>query len=244
MKVTAINGSPRGRHSSTQQMVAAFLRGAEQAGAKTQEIFLAEKKISPCQGCFSCWLKTPGSCVFKDDMAELLPLLGDTDVLVLGTPLYYDHITAQLKTFMDRSLPVCEPYFQKDAWGECQHARRNGGQSPKLVLLSNCGFPERSHFQVLSHWIERVARNMKTEVLAEIYAAQGGLLSAGIPQLAPVIAAYLKQVEAAGMQIIHDGAVSEATKSLLEQNFLPDEVYIAQANQYFDTMLATHKAET
>ena len=85
---------------------------------------------------------------------------------------------------------------------------------------------------------------MKTEVLAEIYAAQGGLLSAGIPQLAPVIAAYLKQVEAAGMQIIHDGAVSEATKSLLEQNFLPDEVYIAQANQYFDTMLATHKAET
>ncbi len=243
MKVTAINGSPRGRHSSTQKMLAAFLRGAEQAGAQTQEVFLAKKKISPCQGCFSCWLKTPGSCVLKDDMEELRPLLEATDLLVLGTPLYYDHITAQLKTFMDRSIPGCEPYFQKDAWGECRHTRRNGGLSPKLVLLSNCGFPERSHFQVLSHWIERVARNMKTEVLAEIYASQGGLLSAGIPQLAPVIDSYLEQVEAAARQLIRDGAVSEETKSLLSQNFLPDEVYIAQANQYFATMLAARKGE-
>ena len=112
-----------------------------------------------------------------------------------------------------------------------------------MVLLSNCGFPERSHFQVLSHWIERVARNMKTEVLAEIYASQGGLLSAGISQLAPVIDSYLEQVEEAAMQIIREGAVREETKSLLAQNFLPDEVYIAQANQYFATMLAAPTEE-
>jgi hypothetical protein len=78
---------------------------------------------------------------------------------------------------------------------------------------------------------------MKTEVLGEFYAAQGGLLSINTDELRPIITGYLKNLENAGRAIALGQSVSEKTKRLLEQNFIPDEVYIQKANSYFDTVL-------
>jgi len=241
MKIAAINGSPRGKSSNTNIMVSAFLKGAQEAGAETINIFLTEKEIKHCKGCFSCWVKTPGKCVIKDDMAEVISLLKGTDVLVLATPLYFDNISGMLKTFMDRSIVVGNPHFQKDANGECRHLKNEEQPSPKLVLISNSGFPERSHFQVISHWIKRAALNMNTEVLGEIYAAQGGLLGAQVEALEPIISNYLLYLEKAGREIVAEMKILEETEKALAQNFIPDEIYIQQANIRFTEMLSEIK---
>lgn len=236
-KIVAINGSPKGRASNTNVMVGAFLKGAQAAGAETVNIFLAEKDVKHCRGCFSCWLSTPGQCVIKDAMAEILALCEGVDIFVLATPLYFDNISGMLKDFMDRMIVKGDPHFEKGSNGECRHLKSIDVPSPKLVMISNCGFSERSHFQVISHWIKRVALNMKTEVLGEFYAAQGGLLSINTDELRPIITGYLKNLENAGRAIALGQSVSEETKRLLEQNFIPDEVYIQKANSYFDTVL-------
>lgn len=90
---------------------------------------------------------------------------------------------------------------------------------PKLIMISNCGYPEKSHFQVISHWIKRVARNMGTEVIGEIYASQGALLSTKVEQVRPIISRYLKDLEKAGKEIVKNMRVSDETKKLLEPNF-------------------------
>ncbi len=43
-------------------------------------------------------------------------------------------------------------------------------------MISNCGFPEQSHFQVLGLLTRRMARNYHTEFVGEIYRGAGALL--------------------------------------------------------------------
>ena len=55
MRITAFNGSPRGKGSNTGVMVSEFLAGAAARGTETEQVFLSDKKIAHCMGCFKCW---------------------------------------------------------------------------------------------------------------------------------------------------------------------------------------------
>jgi multimeric flavodoxin WrbA len=231
MKIVAINGSHRGQTGNTHKMVSAFLKGAQAAGADTVNILLAEKEVNYCRACKVCWFNTPGRCVLKDDMAKILSRMEGAAVWVLATPLYLDNISGMLKVFMDRMMITAGPYWGKDENGECRHLPRVA--APKLMLIANCGYPERSQFQVISHWIQRVARNMHTEVIGEIYAPQGAMLSTQLKEVSD----YLRALETAGREIVADLRLAEETKELLEKKFIADEVYIQEVKRYADGML-------
>jgi hypothetical protein len=61
MKVLALNGSPRMRNSSTYHMLAPLLEGMKDAGAETELIHIRQLDLSPCVGCYACWVRTPGT---------------------------------------------------------------------------------------------------------------------------------------------------------------------------------------
>lgn len=235
MKIAVINGSHRGKNGNTNIMVSAFLKGAAAAGAEVVTIFLAEKNIDYCKACKACWFKNPGKCVIKDDMAEIVELIKDADIRVLATPLYFDNISGLLKNFMDRMMVTASPYWCKDREGECRHLTTE--ISPQLVMIANCGYPERSHFQVISHWIKRHARNLNTEVIAEIYAPQGALLGIKENAVGTIIAQYLKVLETAGREIATNKKLTTETMARLEQKFIPDEIYIQEVKKSVDGML-------
>jgi len=104
MKITAFNGSPKGDRGNTHVMVSALLAGASEAGASVENVLLAKEKIGHCIGCFTCWTKTPGKCVLKDDMESLLKLYMASEIVIMASPLYVDHVTGIMKDFMDRGL--------------------------------------------------------------------------------------------------------------------------------------------
>jgi multimeric flavodoxin WrbA len=235
MKIVAINGSHRGRSGNTNAMVTAILKGASEAGAETVNIVLAEKNIKHCVACKACWFKSPGQCVLDDDMSDILSLMEGADVRLLATPIYCDNISGMLKVFIDRMIVTISPYWEKDADGECRHLPAIA--VPKLVMVANCGYPEKSHFQVISHWIKRQARNMNTEILGEIYVSQGALLSNQIEELHPLISNYLTLLEVAGREIVTNQRLSEKTMRLLEPKFIPDEIYIQEVKRIVDVAL-------
>jgi hypothetical protein len=217
MRITAINGSPRGKASNSSVMVSAFLKGAEAAGAEVAQVFLAEKDIKYCRGCYSCWTKTPGKCPIPDDMTEVLSQLGGTDVLVLASPVYFGNVSGTLKVFTDRLAVTGKPLSPKSAAKEDTDPAGTGRRPPGLLMISNCGFPDRSQFQVISLWINRVAATMRTHLLGEIYAQQGRFLAAAPDELRPALTDYLKLLENAGKEISVGMRLSEATAELLEQ---------------------------
>ncbi|MBN2688994.1 MAG: flavodoxin family protein [Gammaproteobacteria bacterium] len=241
MKIVAINSSPKGPKSNTCIMVEAFLDGVKKAGADAEQIFLSKHEIKPCLGCFSCWFVTPGKCVIKDDMSQLLDKIEGADVIVFATPLYFDNISGMMKNFMDRTVSRADPRLRQDENGESVHASLSNKKSADIVVMSNCGFPEQSQFQVLHLLFQRVARNCQSKVLAEIYRSQGPLLSVDSPLLRPLIAKYKKLLQHAGEEIVRDGKLSSKTEEKLSRPIVPCAQYIKTANQRIEAKLAELK---
>ncbi len=153
MNVLALNSSPRGGgQSKTEWMLDHLVAGMQSAGAQVEKIDLRKKKINYCIGCFTCWTKTPGQCVHKDDMsAELFAKFIAADLVVYATPLYHFTLNAQMKTFIERTLPILEPFLIKKEDGKTSHPLRH--PLPEAVWLSVAGFPELSVFDELSHYV-------------------------------------------------------------------------------------------
>ncbi|MBT3181248.1 MAG: flavodoxin family protein [Deltaproteobacteria bacterium] len=240
MKITAFNGSPKGKNGNTFIMVDEFLKGAISVGAEAEQVLLSEKKIHHCIGCLACWTKTPGKCIFEDDMRELLPKF-DTDFIVFACPVYVDNVTGLMKNFMDRMIPIADPHFTTDERGESRHVMPPNYKFPKLVIISNCGFPEQSHFEVFKVLFKRVARNMHTEVAAEIYRGEGELMKMKSLLLKPFQYKYKKLLQRCGKEVMTDGRLSDETIEKLEKPIVPPDQYSKHANKHWDRELAKLK---
>ena len=101
-KVLILSGSPR-KGGNSDILCDEFLRGAQDAGHKAEKIRVAEKKVTPCSGCYYCSTHG-GACVHKDDMADILQKMIDADVIALASPVYFYSISAQLKAVIDRTV--------------------------------------------------------------------------------------------------------------------------------------------
>ena len=102
LRVVAINGSPHVGHGNTSMMIQMLTPGLAAEGIDLEEIFLAEKRIEYCIGCAVCMEK--GKCWRPDDHGEIIQKLLDADGVILASPTYFGNVTAQMKTFVDRSL--------------------------------------------------------------------------------------------------------------------------------------------
>ena len=105
MRLFVLNGSPR-PHGSTAQLCEALVKGSIESGATAIYACLGEKKLSFCHGCREC--SRSGVCPQDDGISDLLGELVRCDALVMASPSYWRDVTAQMKTFIDRSTPLCE----------------------------------------------------------------------------------------------------------------------------------------
>lgn len=110
MKILGICGSPR--KGNTEFMLKTVLDAAKSKGAETELILLREKKIKHCKGCLSCDKKK--ACVIKDDMQQIYKKLEKADLVVIGTPNYFENVPGLLKDFIDRTNPYYETNKLKD----------------------------------------------------------------------------------------------------------------------------------
>lgn len=222
LKITAFNGSPRVEQSNTQILVQKFLDGAKSAGAEVDNIFLIKKNINHCSGCFSCWFKTPGQCVFSDDMNELLEKYVSSDIVCLATPIYTWNMTAALKNFVDRLIPLRSPIVNQSN-GNYDMTKRI--KFPDVVVISTSGFPGENNFET----IKQVFKSANP--VLEIYRNSGHLLKTNDPEIKDTVDKYLKYVMEAGFEIVKDGKASDDIKSKLQMEIVRPEDYVEKLNR-------------
>lgn len=132
MKVLGISGSPR-KGGNTETVLAAFMKGAEDAGAETKTVRLVDLSYRNCRGCNACCKK--GVCVLSDDITPLLEEVLSADVLVLASPIYSMTMTADLKGFIDRGQVLwARKFITKTLKFSDEHVKSHIG-----VFLSTSG---------------------------------------------------------------------------------------------------------
>jgi multimeric flavodoxin WrbA/putative sterol carrier protein len=233
LKILAIQGSPRPKVSNTDVLLQEFLKGAQSQGAETETVYLKQKDIHPCVGCYTCWAKTPGVCIFKDDMPELLEKVRSCDIMVYATPLYYYNMTSLLKTFQDRLLPLLDPHLIK-ASETYRHPSRYQ-MNRKMVLVSTCGFPEISHFDGLRRIFRHLEGNGQVPLVGELLMPGAELLKQeGLRLKAQVV---FRAVYQAGVEVVRDGRVSKETEAEIQKPLLKTDEMAELANLWWDSYL-------
>lgn len=99
VNLLSVTGSPR-PHGNTAALLTALLAGAETAGAQLDHIDACKIDISGCSGCNACAIT--GKCVVQDDMQSIFQRMGQADIIILTSPLYFMGISGQLKLLVDR----------------------------------------------------------------------------------------------------------------------------------------------
>jgi hypothetical protein len=113
--------------------------------------------ISPCRGCFQCWVRTPGVCVIDDDGRSVAEAWVRSDLVLLLTPVSFGGYCADVKRAVDRVIPILSPFFMKIR-GEVHHKPRYG-RYPALAGIGLLSRRDRESASLFSRIIERHATN-------------------------------------------------------------------------------------
>jgi hypothetical protein len=236
MQVLVLNGSPHFDQGATGHVLRPFLEGMEQAGATVETFYTKKMDVSPCLGCFTCWTKTPGTCVQRDDMDELLPKIGKSDIVVLATPVYVDGMTNTMKKILDRSIPLIHG-FCEIIDDHCRHPPRDIlNQDGKIALVSVCGFAELDNFDPLLYHVKAMAKNMHREFAGAILRPYAWAIPPAL-KMDMDLSELMDALKNAGRQLIKDGQFDSDTLEMISRDILPRETVVEFLNAWISESL-------
>lgn len=96
--------SPRARGNSDHS-AECYSAGIRQAGGRCHVYYLRHFNILPCLGCLRCSQDQHGDCFLTnlDQSAPLFQVLLSTPLLFISAPIYFYHLPAHFKSWIDRS---------------------------------------------------------------------------------------------------------------------------------------------
>ncbi len=86
--------------SNSEALADSFIKGAEDAGNKTEKILL-NKSIDFCEDCFAS--QKMDKTVTNYDEITVMKIMHDADVIVFAMPIYYYDMSGQMKILIDHA---------------------------------------------------------------------------------------------------------------------------------------------
>lgn len=114
---------------------------------------LEKVPIKQCCGCWTCWWKTPGRCIYKDLDAFYHEYI-TADKAIYFSKVTKGFVSGNLKTLFDRMLPLYLPHIST-ATGESMHVPRYD-KYPDIEFYYEGQFETPEGRQVFEDYIHRV----------------------------------------------------------------------------------------
>lgn len=135
--IVAINGSPN-KDGNTAFLLQQVMSAAEEAGAKTSildSMDILEDLDEPY--CTACSNPCTGRCYEDTKLEQSFEILSRADAIVLGSPVYFGTVSAQLKAIFDKSrkLRSEKALAGKIGAGVSVGASRFGGQETTVRAI-------------------------------------------------------------------------------------------------------------
>lgn len=224
-KVIVINGSPRREESVSLVATNMFLNGIKAAvPCEVEFITVSDMNIKPCMGCLSCWARTEGECVIRDDdILAIKNKILDSDIVIVSYPLYFFGMPGTMKVFTDRMLSMMKTYAGQPAslTGESLHGIRYPKNGRNFVVISTCAYTE----------VNGAYDALKCQY--DCICGRGNYTAVLVPQLKMFLASakgerlekYKKKFEEAGRMLALEGKIPDETLAELSQPPFTERTY-------------------
>ncbi|HEY3272563.1 MAG TPA: NAD(P)H-dependent oxidoreductase [Methanocella sp.] len=214
-KVLAINTSPETDRGVLSLLLHPFLDGLREARADTELYYTCDPMTGKCRVC--------------DDGERLRQKIGQADVLVLASPLYFDGrtgpegATLSLKLLLEGMTPgmhisadrPCEPAV---------HAVREDVNLSKVIIPSGSGFWEICGFYPVAEHVKALCHNTFPEFAGSIAGTRGVLLRGPMPR-GMLDWDIISAAREAGCQLAQDEAVPPIPHDIARREAVTRDYY-------------------
>jgi multimeric flavodoxin WrbA len=152
--LVVIQGSPRA-DGNCGILASWAVEAAQDAGRTAQVIYPHDLDIHCCIGCYQCY--NTGSCVFDDDMMEIITAIRGASLIIACSPVYTNTVTGGLKLVIDRM--------------QAYHAERalyGGGTGQKGLILSVAGRKGEDNFTCVTKVVSAFFRNLDIGLAGQV----------------------------------------------------------------------------
>lgn len=150
MKIVSICGSQR-KHGNTEKILKEFQKQFESLNIhdfKYKFFNIAEMNVYPCSACQKCTKKD--NCIIQDDFGKVALKMLQSDLIIIGSPVYFSDVSAQIKALFDRTYSL---------W----HKKMLKGKN--VIFVAACAEYGTGHtIDTMRHW----ARDHEMNIIATI----------------------------------------------------------------------------
>lgn len=106
MRVLCISGS-QVKKGNTTQLIDILIDNIESSNIpdlKIKKMSLSGLTLRPCKACEKC--KKTGKCVIRDDFNKVIRRMHKSDLIIIGSPVYFHDVSGLVKNFIDRTFSL------------------------------------------------------------------------------------------------------------------------------------------
>ena len=163
MRITILNGNPHPQNTSFETYLQTMTQQMVDNQHQVEVLDMRDLAIKYCVGCFGCWVKEPGECLFPDDLIQVRRAAINCDLLLFASPVTMGFTSAVLKRTTDKLIPLIHPYMVIDQ-GELHHRKRYKNYPLIGLLLQPDKDTDQEDLEIIEQSYKRLSINFKTSL--------------------------------------------------------------------------------